>query len=197
MNFLPKTNFKHEIDARVKAESKPELTSNIETTAKTVVSSQTDVQEQEDYKAKGGFNNIKVEINDRELKNGLFILQTLKCGNEVKEVTESSSLLSKPQTPENNKVTHKPQTPENKKVAHDMEVKPKDFKVRLKDELMDDEFQNGLRAMETMKCGGTESKIKNELKLRPIASMLPKTLGINENVKEVETKPKHGMFLEW
>ena len=185
MNFLPKTNFKHEIDARVKAESKPELTSNIETTAKKVVSSQTDVQEQEDYKAKGGFNNIKVEINDRELKNGLFILQTLKCGNEVKEVTESSSLLSKPQTPENNKV------------AHDMEVKPKDFKVKLKDKLMDDEFQNGLRAMETMKCGGTESKIKNELKLRPIASMLPKTLGINENVKEVETKPKHGMFLEW
>ena len=196
MNFLPKTNFKHEIKARIKAECKPELSSNIETIAKKVVSSQTDAQEKEDNKAKDGFN-IKIEIDDGELKNGLFTLQTLKYGNEVKEVTNSSSLLSKPQTPENNKVTHKPQTPENKKVAHDMEVKPKDFKVRLKDELMDDEFQNGLRAMETMKCGGTESKIKNELKLRPIASMLPKTLGINENVKEVETKPKHGMFLEW
>ena len=184
MNFLPKTNFKHEIKARIKAECKPELSSNIETIAKKVVSSQTDAQEKEDNKAKDGFN-IKVEIDDGELKNGLFTLQTLKYGNEVKEVTNSSSLLSKPQTPENNKV------------AHDMEVKPKDFKVKLKDKLMDDEFQNGLRAMETMKCGGTESKIKNELKLRPIASMLPKTLGINENVKEVETKPKHGMFLEW
>ena len=140
MNFLPKSNFELEIKARIKAESKPEPTSNIETIAKKVVSSQNDVQEQEDYKAKDGFN-IKVEINDGELKNGLFILQTLKCGNEVKEVKISSYLLSKPQTPENDKV------------AHDMEVKPKDFKVKLKDELMDDEFQNGLRVMETMKCG--------------------------------------------
>ena len=85
MNFLPKSNFELEIKARIKAESKPEPTSNIETIAKKVVSSQNDVQEQEDYKAKDGFN-IKVEINDGELKNGLFILQTLKCGNEVKEV---------------------------------------------------------------------------------------------------------------
>ena len=171
MNFLPKSNFELEIKARIKAESKPEPTSNIETIAKKVVSSQNDVQEQEDYKAKDGFN-IKVEINDGELKNGLFILQTLKCGNEVKEVKKSSYLLSKPQTPENDKV------------AHDMEVKPKDFKVKLKDELMDDEFQNGLRVMETMKCGGTE----NDIKLRPISSLLPKTSEINDNVEEVETK---------
>jgi hypothetical protein len=178
MNFLPKTNFKHEIKARIKAESKPELTSNIETITKKVVSGKSDVQEQEDYKAKDGFK-IKVEINDGELQNGLFMLKTLKCGiNDVKEVTKSSSLLCKPQTPENNKV------------AHDMEVKPKDFKVKLKDELMDDEFQNGLRAMETMKCEGTENKVKNEIKLRPIASLLPKTSEINENVEEVKTKPK-------
>ena len=65
-----------------------------------------------------------------------------------------------------------------------MEVKPKDFKVKLKDELMDDEFQNGLRVMETMKCGGTE----NDIKLRPISSLLPKTSEINDNVEEVETK---------
>ena len=96
----------------------------------------------------------------------------MKCGNEVKEVKKSSYLLSKPQTPENDKV------------AHDMEVKPKDFKVKLKDELMDDEFQNGLRVMETMKCGGTE----NDIKLRPISSLLPKTSEINDNVEEVETK---------
>ena len=177
MNFLPKSNFELEIKARIKAENKPEPTSNIETIAKKVVSSQNDVQEQEDYKAKDGFN-IKVEINDGELKNGLFILQPLKCGNEVKEVTKSSSLLFKPQILENNKV------------AYDMEVKPKDFKVKLKDEPMDDEFQNGPRAMETMKDGGTENKVRNGIKLRPIASLLPKTSEINENVEQVESKPK-------
>ena len=175
MNFSPKTNFKHEIKTRIKAKSKPELTSNIETIAKKVVSGKTDVQE--DYKAKNGFN-IKVEINDGELQNGLSILETLKCSNEVKEVTKSSSLLSNPQTPENSRF------------AHEMEIKLKDFKVKLKDELMDDEFQNGLRTMETMKCGGTENKVKNEIKLRPIASLLPKSSEINDNVDEVEEKPK-------
>ena len=152
MNFSPKTNFKHEIRARIKAKSKPEPTSNIETIAKKVVSGKTDVQE--DYKAKDGFN-IKVEIKDDfdngELQNGLCILETLKCNNEikveneVKEESKSNSLLSISQTPENNMV------------ALDMEVKLKGFKVKLKDELMDDEFQNGLRAMETMKCSGTEN----------------------------------------
>ena len=179
MDFSPKTNVKHE------TESKPEFKSNIETITKKVVSGKTD--DLEDLKAKDGFN-IKVEIKDdldnSELQNGLCILETLKCGEEikfekeVKEVMKSSSMLSKPQTPEKSQF------------AQDIEEKPKDFKVKLKNELIDDEFQNGLHELELMRVGGTENKVKNEIKLRPIASLLPKTSEINENVDEVEAKPK-------
>ena len=88
-------------------------------------------------------------------------------------MTKSSFLLSKPQTPENSKV------------AHDMEVKPKDFKVKLKDELMDDEFQNGLCAMETMKCWDTENKVRNEIELET----KPKEMKVKVEPKdELETE---------
>ena len=132
MNISPKTNFKHESKAKIKTESQPKLKSNIETIANKVGSG--DVFE--DFKSKDGFN-IKVEIKDDfdngELQNGLCILETLKCTNdikvenEVKEGTKSRYLHSKPQTPENSQF------------ALEIEMKPKDFKVKLNDELMDDE----------------------------------------------------------
>ena len=54
------------------------------------------------------------------------------------------------------------QTAENSEFALDIEVRPNDFKVKLKDEPMDNEFQNGLHVMETMKWGGYVKFIYSE-----------------------------------